>query len=62
MNEIHVVLYDVHASKDLDNGFVDNVKMFVLHILSMEMLKAKRIHNKTLTGEDIVKYIKVSKD
>lgn len=44
--------------KDLDNGFVDNVKMFVLHILSMEMLKAKRIHNKTLTGEDIVKYIK----
>lgn len=44
--------------KDMDDDFVENVKSFVLHILSREMLTAKRIHNKTLTGEDIVKYIK----
>lgn len=44
--------------KDLDDDFVDNVKLFVNHILSKEMLIAKRIHDKAVTGEDIVKYIK----
>lgn len=52
--------YGFYVSKDMDDDFVENVKSFVLHILSREMLTAKRIHNKTLTGEDIVKYIKVS--
>lgn len=49
-----------YISKDMDDEFVENVKSFVVHLLSKEMLIAKRIHNKTVTGEDIVKYIKVS--
>lgn len=48
--------------KDMDDDFVENVKSFVVHLLSKEMLIAKRIHNKTLTGEDIVKYIKAYVD
>lgn len=44
---------------DLDDDFLENVKVFVSYILSRDMLIPKRIHNKTVTGEDLVKYIKV---
>lgn len=54
------IFYGFLIPKDLDDDFVDNVKLFVNHILSKEMLIAKRIHDKAVTGEDIVKYIKVS--
>lgn len=54
-----MAFYGFNILIDLDDDFLENVKILVSYILSRDMLIPKRIHNKTVTGEDIVKYIKV---
>lgn len=44
----------------MDENFVASVKMLVPYVLSRDKLVPKRINGRDVTGEDMLKYIKVS--
>eukprot|EP00105_Crassostrea_gigas_P038520 XP_019922668.1 PREDICTED: atlastin-1 isoform X2 [Crassostrea gigas] len=45
--------------KELDGDFVENVKLLIPYILSKEMLVARQINNTDVTGQYLLKYVKV---
>lgn len=45
--------------EEIDDEFVDMVKLLVLYILSDEMLVTKQINNMDVTGEDLLFYVEV---
>lgn len=45
--------------KELDDDFVENVKLLISYILSKEMLVARQINNADMTGQYLLKYVKV---
>lgn len=49
----------LHTS-DMDEDFVASVKLLVPYVLSRDKLVPKRINDRDVTGEDMLKYVKVS--
>lgn len=47
-------------SVEMDDDFVEMVKLLVPYILSRDMMMAKRINGMEVTGKDMSKYVRVS--
>lgn len=52
----NVFLYSV----EMDDDFVEMVKLLVPYILSRDMMMTKRINGMEVTGKDMSKYVRVS--
>lgn len=47
-------------SIEMDDDFVEMVKLLVPYILSRDMMMTKRINGMEVTGKDMSKYVRVS--
>lgn len=47
-------------SVEMDDDFVEMVKLLVPYILSRDMMMTKRINGMEVTGKDMSKYVRVS--
>lgn len=59
LNMIYKHIFFLNTS-DMDENFVASVKLLVPYVLSRDKLVPKRINGRDVTGEDMLKYVKVS--
>lgn len=53
-------LFFLLTTSDMDEDFVASVKLLVPYVLSRDKMVPKRINGRDVTGEDMLKYVKVS--